>query len=62
MKQDISETKHWATIQEAGTLFGLKFLWGIHKLLGRKAVSILLYPTVVYFVLFTMAAKAQYFA
>ena len=52
MKQDISETKHWATIQEAGTLFGLKFLWGIHKLLGRKAVSMLLYPTVVYFVLF----------
>jgi len=32
MKQDISETKHWATIQEAGTLFGLKFLWGIHVL------------------------------
>jgi len=43
---------HWASIHEAGTLFGLKLLWGIHKLLGRSALSILLLPVIIYFVLF----------
>ena len=58
MKKDVQEAKHWATIQEAGTLFGLKFLWGIHKLFGRKAVSLLLYPTVIYFIIFKPASRA----
>jgi len=58
MKKNISQIKHWASIQEAGTLFGLKFLWGIHKLLGRKAVSLLLYPTVIYFIIFRPMSRA----
>ncbi len=52
------EPRHWASIQEAGTLFGLKFLWGVHKLLGRHAVSILLYPTVVYFIVFRPSSRS----
>ncbi len=47
-----SDNSHWSSAQEAGTLFGLRFLWLIHKTLGRKTVSILLLPTVAYFVLF----------
>lgn len=43
--------KHWASIREAGTLFGLQFLRWVHKVFGRKAVSILLLPTVAYFLL-----------
>jgi len=43
---------HWATIHEAGTLFGLRFLWFVHRYIGRWAVSLLLLPTVVYFVIF----------
>ncbi len=43
---------HWSSVKEAGTLFGLRFLWLIHKTLGRKVVSFLLLPTVAYFVLF----------
>ncbi|MGH1428520.1 MAG: hypothetical protein ACRBEE_11325 [Arenicella sp.] len=58
MSKPVQEKQHWASIQEAGTLFGLKFLWGVHKVLGRKAVSILLYPTVVYFILFRPASRA----
>jgi predicted LPLAT superfamily acyltransferase len=47
-----NDDSHWSSAQEAGTLFGLRFLWLIHKTLGRKAVSILLLPTVAYFVIF----------
>lgn len=43
---------HWASIHEAGTLFGMRFLCTVHRYLGRWAVSLLLLPTVLYFVLF----------
>ena len=52
-----AESQHWSSFQEAGTLFGLRFLWLIHKVLGRKVVSLLLLPTVVYFVLFRSASR-----
>ena len=49
---NVTVKNHWATIHEAGTLFGLRFLWFVHRYLGRWAVSLLLLPTVVYFVAF----------
>ena len=55
------ENRHWSSIQEAGTLFGLRFLWLVHKLLGRKAVSILLIPTVAYFLIFRSKARNSSF-
>jgi predicted LPLAT superfamily acyltransferase len=58
MSKSVQKSQHWASIQEAGTLFGLKFLWGVHKIFGRKAVSILLYPTVFYFIMFRPASRA----
>lgn len=51
------ESRHWSSAKEAGTLFGLRFLWLVHKLLGRKAVSILLIPTVAYFLVFRHKAR-----
>ncbi|MBX2849936.1 MAG: hypothetical protein KTR16_16545 [Acidiferrobacterales bacterium] len=51
------DTRHWSSVREAGTLFGLRFLWLVHKLLGRKAVSILLIPTVAYFLVFRSKAR-----
>lgn len=53
----LENEEHWASFKEAGTLFGLRFLWFIHKTLGRKTVSILLLPTVAYFVLFRKASR-----
>ncbi len=50
-------TRHWSSAQEAGTLLGLRFLWLIHKTLGRKMVSVLLLPIVAYFVLFRSASR-----
>lgn len=52
-----TQIKHWSSIKEAGTLLGLKFLWKIHKVFGRKAVSILLIPTVLYFLIFKSVAR-----
>jgi len=48
---------HWSGIREAGTLSGLRFLWAIHRWFGRGAVSILLRPVVLYFVLFKAQAR-----
>ena len=51
MKTDDSY-QHWASIKEAGSLFGLRFLWLMHQVFGRWMVSIMLLPTVAYFLLF----------
>ena len=45
-------TSNWSSLREAGTLFGLKFLWLMHRIFGRSMVSVLLFPTVAYFVIF----------
>ena len=47
-----SQEKHWSSIKEAGTLFGLQFLRLVHRVFGRWLVSLMLLPTVGYFMLF----------
>jgi len=47
-----SKPKHWSSIKEAGTLFGLQFLRLVHRIFGRWLVSLMLLPTVAYFMLF----------
>ena len=47
-----SKIIHWSGIREAGTLIGLRFLWLMHRILGRWMVSFMLFPTVAYFLLF----------
>jgi len=48
----VNSTNHWSSIKEAGTLFGLQFLRFIHRVFGRWLVSLMLLPTVAYFMLF----------
>ncbi len=48
---------HWASMREAGTLFGLRFLYFVHRVFGRWLVSFCLWPTVAYFVLFRPASR-----
>jgi predicted LPLAT superfamily acyltransferase len=43
---------HWSSMREVGTLFGLKFLWLMHRLTGRWMVSLMLLPIVAYFLIF----------
>lgn len=47
-----SGDKHWSNVREAGSLTGLRFLWFIHRVFGRRAVSWLLRPVILYFLLF----------
>lgn len=47
---DNSDLKfHWSTVKESGSLFGMKFLRFVHDVFGRWLVSLLLLPTVAYF-------------
>ncbi|NND00085.1 MAG: hypothetical protein HKN85_07885 [Gammaproteobacteria bacterium] len=47
-----SNSTHWSSIKEAGTLLGLRFLWLMHRVFGRWMVSLMLLPTVAYFIIF----------
>ncbi len=47
-----NDDQHWSSAREAGSMLGLRFLWLIHKTLGRKVLSFMLLPTVAYFVVF----------
>jgi len=52
-----NKTVHWSSLKEAGTLFGLQFLRVIHWVFGRWLVSIMLLPTVAYFMLFRPSSR-----
>lgn len=41
--------KHWSTMQERGTLFGMRILLGFYRLVGRKVLWLMLFPVVFYF-------------
>jgi len=55
-----NDQPQWASIKEAGTLFGLQFLRFIYTVFGRWLVSLALLPTVAYFLIFrTQTRKAS---
>ncbi len=51
------QTTHWAAMGERGTMLGLKTLLWVHRLLGRWAVQLLLYPVIFYFFLTSKTAR-----
>ena len=53
----MANQKHWSSIKEAGTLFGLQFLRFVHRIFGRWLVSLMLLPTVAYFMLFRPTSR-----
>lgn len=50
-------TEHWASIQEAGALSGLRFMFGVYRWFGRLPFRVLLYPVILYFFLFRPQAR-----
>ena len=56
-----SKNQHWASIKEAGTLGGMKFLYFLYRIFGRKTFSIAMYPVALYFVLFRAASRRASF-
>ena len=49
--------QHWAEIREAGTLLGLRFLSGVHRVFGRGIFTLFLYPAMAYFALVRPTAR-----
>ena len=45
--------KHWSVQKEKGTYLGLKFISMIYKWFGRGVFSLFLYPTILFFFLFS---------
>ena len=41
--------KHWSTMQERGTLLGMRILLGFYRLVGRRVLWLMLFPVVFYF-------------
>lgn len=48
---------HWANIREAGMITGMRFMVGVHALLGRAVFNLLLYPVMAYFLLRRRTAR-----
>jgi predicted LPLAT superfamily acyltransferase len=48
---------HWSSIREAGTLAGMKFLYVLHKYLGRRVFSLVMFPVAIYFAFFKPVAR-----
>lgn len=57
MTEHQTNSPHWSSIREAGTLFGLQFLRCVYQIFGRWPVSICLLPTVAYFMLFRAQSR-----
>ncbi|MFT6389582.1 MAG: putative LPLAT superfamily acyltransferase [Cellvibrionaceae bacterium] len=55
--------QHWASLQEAGTLTGLRFLFLLYRLFGKGFYSLLMYPVAFYFLLFNAESRraSQFF-
>ena len=43
--------KHWSTVAERGSLLGMKILFWVYRLLGRRVLWVFLFPVVLYFFL-----------
>ncbi len=44
----MNERKHWSKMQERGTYLGMQLLLFVYRVFGRKILSVILYPVVVY--------------
>lgn len=49
--------RHWSQINEVGFVAGMRFLFVVYRLLGRWPFRIALYPVLIWYVLFTPAAR-----
>ncbi len=54
---DKTTEDHWASLKEAGTYSGLRFLFFLNRIFGRKIYSLVIYPVAFYFVIFNKKAR-----
>lgn len=48
---------HWASLQERGIVWGMRFLFGMYRWLGRTGLQVFLYPVVSYYWLTNRTAR-----
>lgn len=48
---------HWASIGEAGARWGLRFMFGVYRWLGRLPFRVCLYPVILYYFLMHRGAR-----
>ncbi|MCG8316632.1 MAG: glycosyl transferase [Pseudomonadales bacterium] len=53
----VHDAQHWSQLEEKGTYWGIRLLFGIYRWLGRVALMPVLYPVVFYFFLFGKEAR-----
>lgn len=51
------KTRHWADINEATSVLGIKFLFAVYRLLGRPVFYLFLMPVIVYYFCFQGRAR-----
>jgi len=54
----MAATKHWSKVDERGSLFGMRFLITVYRILGRYILWIFLFPVVTYFFITGQSANA----
>lgn len=55
---EIMRKQHWAHINEATFITGMRFLFWVYKLFGRIAFRIILYPVVIFYLITNPRARA----
>jgi predicted LPLAT superfamily acyltransferase/GT2 family glycosyltransferase len=51
--------KHWSAQQERGSAWGMQFCLWCYRLLGKRALHVLLYPIIGWFFLFAASARQE---
>ncbi len=57
MAPDKATEDHWASLKEAGTYSGLRFLFFLNRVFGRRVYSLVIYPVALYFVIFNKKSR-----
>lgn len=57
MASDKATEDHWASLKEAGTYSGLRFLFFLNRVFGRRIYSLVIYPVALYFVIFNKKSR-----
>ena len=52
-----AEEPHWSKMAESGTMFGLKFMLLVYKILGKRLAYLMLYPLISYYYLTRFRAR-----
>ena len=59
LKNNTNHHAHWSQQRERGSAWGMRFCLGCYRLLGKRALNVLLYPIIGWFFLFATSARRE---